>query len=114
MIKDRFIDNLGDLAPCGIVAWVECAITVSADDAVVVRGLDILVKRMAARYVDESRGGWYVDSPPLRKHHYLAQLPPRHVVARTKRPIGVPGNDAVVVGGLNILVEGVVDRYVSK
>src|SRR4051794_7623857 len=116
----RQVDYLRYLAPRGVVAAPELqaarAAVVSGDDTVSVGRLDVPVEGVARRHVPE-RGGARVDQAPTPcQRHNLAQLAARHVVPG---PVGQAGataavsaDDARVVGGLYVVVEWVVSRYV--
>src|SRR5205814_1689666 len=62
--------------------------------------------------------GGGVERPVLGQHHYLADLAPGHVVAwaelQAVGATGVARDDAVVVSGLYVLVEGISSRHVSE
>ena len=72
MCEHRRVNYFGDLASCGIVTWAEGAVTVSANDAVVVGSLDILVEGMIGRYIRKGGGGRYIHVPAFGQHNYLA------------------------------------------
>src|SRR5437879_3791794 len=46
--------------------------------------------------------------------HYLTNLPTSGIVSRPERPVGVAGDDAPVIGGLYVPVEGVFRWYVVE
>src|SRR6476469_6441270 len=92
-LGDGQVADLAYLAPGGVATWAEVEArarlsrpptVVAGDDAVGVCRLHIPEKRAAYRHILEGSARRVEQRPTLGHGHYLAQLPPRHVVARTE------------------------------
>src|SRR5579859_2674441 len=112
--RERAVGDLGDLAAGGIGPDPERPVRVAADDAVVVRRLDVAIERITRRHVAEVRAPRRVDRPALCAHDDLTQLPARHVGPPAERPVRVAADDPVVVRRLDEAVERVAGRYIAE
>src|SRR3954469_10235336 len=110
----RVVHDLADLSPRRGVAGPERIIGVAGDDAPVVGCFDEGVERISRGHIYEVRAACGVQRPVLREHHYLRQLPARHVVTPLKGAVRVAGDDAPVVRCFYEDVEGIVGRHVGE
>src|SRR5205823_8271011 len=92
-------------------------------DPPAIRRLHIPEERAAHRHVPESSRGRVQQRPACCQHHYLGELPPRHVVARPEVQAGawlslpptcVTGDQVGMVGRLYVLVGGLGGRHVAE
>src|SRR5438128_1506283 len=121
-LSNRDVDNLAYLSTSGVIARPELQATraarVAGNDAVGKGGLHVAVEWITLRHIPKSGTTRWRDSPILSKHNYLGNLRPRNVIARPELPATrtapVPRNDAPLVGGLYIQVEGVGGGHVAK
>src|SRR5690242_4655580 len=91
--RDCEIDDLGDLAARRVGAPAEGAVAVAAGDAVMVRGLDEWVERVAGRHVAEVRPAARIDRPAQRADDDFAQLATRHVGAPAEGAVAIAADD---------------------
>src|SRR5438552_17397030 len=119
---DSPVHNLAYLPPRGTVPRPElqaaCAAVVPGDDAPIIRRLHVPEEHRAYWHVPEGGCGRVEQRPACCQHHYLGNLPPRHLVAWAElQAVGaaiVPGYQAGMVGGLYEAIEGIGSGHIPE
>src|SRR5207249_1782631 len=106
--------NLADLPSCGGVIGAERAICIPTNDLMVSRSFNVFVERMRPRHINETRSVRVQQCPSFGQHYYLAQLPSRNVVVWAEGAVGIPGQDARVVGRLYVVEEGAAGGHIAE
>src|SRR3954447_22522184 len=94
--RNRGINDLGNLAPRSGIVRPETPVRIPRDHTPAISGLHKVVEGVARVYIVKVRSSARIDRPPLRQHHNLTKLCPRHVGARPERPVRVPSYHPVI------------------
>src|SRR6266498_6081481 len=77
---DCQVDYLTGLAASGIVAWTECAVSVTGDDIVSHGGLHVAEEWTAGWHIREVAYAWALQEPADCQYHHLGYLDPCDIV----------------------------------